>query len=163
MTTLVSLDELIDALEMQSESQFAFLDQETGEAFLISEDSLSLAEAETDELDSLQDWEREEAELARNIQGSDRYLALPSQFDVNEWNIMADFCDQIERNDTRARFLGSIRGSHAFRRFKDQLTHSGLWDEWHRFRRQAFGEIMREWCEENGVTLAVPQRQPLRR
>src|ERR1700683_870921 len=105
MTTLVSLDELIDALEMQSESQFAFLDRETGEALLISEESLSLGEAETDELESLQDWQKEEAELARNIQGSDRYLELPSQFEVNEWNIMADFCDQIEQNDTRATFL----------------------------------------------------------
>jgi hypothetical protein len=41
MTTLVSLDELIDALEMQSESQLAFLDRETGEALLISEETLS--------------------------------------------------------------------------------------------------------------------------
>lgn len=163
MTTLVSLDELIDALEEQSESQLAFLDRETGEALLISEESLSLGEAETDELDSLQDWEREEAELARNIQGSDRYLALPSQFEVNEWNIMDDFCHQVEQKDTRERLLGSIHGSHAFRRFKDRLTDFGLWEEWHRFRRQAFGEIMREWCEENGVTLAVPQKQSLRR
>lgn len=163
MTTLVSLDELIDALEMQSESQFAFLDRETGEALLISEEMLSLGDAETDELDSLQDWQKEEAELARRIQGSDRYLELPSQFEVNEWNIMADFCDQIEQNDMRATFLRSIRGSHVFRRFKDQLTNFGLWDEWHRFRRHAFGEIMREWCEENGITLADPQNQPLRR
>jgi Uncharacterised protein family (UPF0158) len=163
MTTLVSLDELIDALEAQSETLFAFLDRETGETVVISEETLSLGEAETDALDSLQDWQKEEAELARNIQGSDRYLELPSQFEVNEWNIMADFCDQIERNDTRATFLRSIRGSHVFRRFKDQLTNFGLWDEWHRFRRHAFGEIMREWCEENGITLAAPQNQPLRR
>ena len=163
MTTLDSLDELIDALEAQSETLFAFLDRETGETVVISEESLSLAEAETDELDFLQDWQKEEAELARNIQGSDRYLGLPSQFEVNEWNIMAEFCDQIQQNETRARFLRSIRGSHAFRRFKDQLTHSGLWDEWHKFRRQAFGEIMREWCEENGITLAAPQKQSLRR
>jgi hypothetical protein len=163
MTTLVSLDELIDALEAQSETLFAFLDRETGETVVISEETLSLGEEETDALDSLQDWQREEAELARRIQGSDRYLALPSQFDVNEWNIMADFCDQLEQNEARAKFLGSIRGGHAFRRFKDQLTHFGLRDEWHVFRRQAFGEIMREWCEENGITLAVPQKQPLRR
>jgi len=163
MTASVSLDELIDALEGQSETIFAFLDRETGEALLISGETLSLGEAETDALDSLQDWQREEAELARRIQGSDRYLELPSQIEVNEWNIMADFCDQIEQNDTRATFLRSIRGSHVFRRFKDQLTNFGLWDEWHRFRRQAFGDIMREWCEENGITLAVPQKQSLRR
>jgi hypothetical protein len=32
-------------------------------------------------------------------------------------------------------------------------------EEWNSFRRQAFGEIMREWCEENGIRLAVKEKQ----
>jgi hypothetical protein len=59
----------------------------------------------------------------------------------------------------RARFLDSIRGSGAFGRFKQQLGHFGLWDEWNRFRRKAFGEFMREWCEENGIILDASKEQ----
>src|SRR5580698_2121707 len=102
MTILVSIDELIDALEEESESQFGFLDRETGEIHVVSEDALSLSEPESEsEADSipLPDWQKEEVELARRIQSSDRYLALPGRWEVNEWNIMSEFCDQIERDD----------------------------------------------------------------
>jgi hypothetical protein len=163
MTISVSLDELINALEEESESEFGFLDSETGEIHFVSEEALSLSEpeseSETDSVFPLADWQKDEVELARRIQSSDRYLALPGRLEVNEWNIMSEFCDQIKRDDVRAKFADSIRGRGAFRRFKDQLAHFDLWDQWNEFRRSAFGEIMREWCEEKGIILTVSQKQ----
>ena len=159
MTTSVSLDKLIDALEEGSESAFGFLDRESGEIYFVSDEALSLSESEEDAPYKLADWQKEELELARRVQSSDRYLALPGPRDVHEWNIMAAFSEQIKRDDVRARFVDSIRGSGAFRRFKQQLAHFGLWDEWNRFRRKAFGEFMREWCEENGIILATSKEQ----
>jgi hypothetical protein len=159
MATSVSLDELIDALEGQSDSLFPYLDRETGEVLLISEESLSLAEAEPEEIELLPDWRKEEAELAVRIETTDRYLALPGRFEVNEWNIMHEFCHEVRRDNIRARLLAAIQGSHPFRRFKDQIRDHNLWEEWNRFRRQAFGEILREWCEENGISIIVRQKQ----
>jgi hypothetical protein len=159
MTPPIPLDELIDALEEQSDSVFPFLDRETGEVLLVSDEMLSFSEAEPEEIDLLPEWQKEEAELAVRIQSTDRYLALPSRFDVHEWSIMNEFCQQIKRDNIRARLLGVIQGNHAFRRFKDQITNFDLWEEWNSFRRQAFGEIMREWCEENGIRLAVKEKQ----
>ena len=160
MPTSAVLDDLIDALEMQSDSLFVFLDRETGEVEEISEEFLSLAEAEPDEIDLLPDWQKEVAELAVRIQSTDRYLELPSRFDVNEWNIMNDFCHEQKRQDIRETLLGAIHGGHAFRRFKDQIANHNLWDEWNLYRRQAFAEILRAWCEENDITLTVrPERQ----
>jgi hypothetical protein len=159
MATSASLDELIDALEEQSDALFPYLDRETGEVLLISEESLSLAEAEPEEIELLPDWQKEEAELAVRIETTDQHLALPDRFDVNEWNIMNEFCHEVERDSIRATLLAAIQGSHPFRRFKDQIANHGLWEEWNRFRRQAFGEIMREWCEENGISIVVRQKQ----
>jgi hypothetical protein len=157
--TSVSLDKLIDGLEEGSDSTFGFLDRESGEVYLISDEALSLSESEEDAPDTLPDWQKEEFELAQRVQSSDRYLALPSPRDVDEWNIMAEFSNQIKRDDIRVKFADSIRGSGAFRRFKQQIAHFGLWDEWNSFRHQAFGEFMREWCEENGITLAPSKEQ----
>jgi hypothetical protein len=162
MTTSAVLDDLIDALEEQSDSLFPYLDRETGEVFLISEESLSLSEAEPEEIDSLPDWQKEEAELAVLIETTDRYLQLPDRFDVNEWNLMNEFCHEVKRDDIRGNLLRAIQGSHAFRRFKDQIANHNLWEEWNQFRRQAFGEIVRDWCEENGITLTVRQEQSAR-
>jgi hypothetical protein len=162
MATSVSLDELIDALEAQSDSLFPYLDRETGEVLLMSEESLSLSEAEPDEIELLPDWQKEEAELAVLIETTDQYLALPGRFEVNEWNIMNEFCHQVKRDNIRAALLRAIQGGHPFRRFKEQTGNHNLWEEWNRFRRQAFGEIMREWCEENGISIAVRQKQSAR-
>lgn len=158
MTTSGVLDDLIDALEAQSDSVFPFLDRETGEVVLISDESLSLAEAEPEEIDLLPDWQKEEFELAVLIETTDRYLRLPTQFDVHEWNIMADFCHQLRRDDIRERLLGAIHGDHAFRRFKDQIATHNLWKEWNGFRRQALAEIVRDWCAEEGIVLTVRQQ-----
>jgi hypothetical protein len=159
MPTSAVLEDLIDALEEQSDSLFPYLHRETGEVQLITDDSLSLADAEPEEIDLLPDWQKEDAELAVRIETSDQYLRLPDRFHMNEWNIMNEFCHEVKQEDIRSTLLQAIQGSHAFRRFKDQIANHNLWDEWSRFRRQAFGEILREWCEENGISIAVRQKQ----
>ncbi len=110
----------------------------------------------------LPDWQKEEAELAVLIETTDQYLALPDRLEVNEWNIMQEFCLEVKQDHIRAALLGAIRGAHPFRRFKEQIGNHNLWEEWNRFRRQAFGEILREWCEENGISIAVRQKQSAR-
>jgi Uncharacterised protein family (UPF0158) len=162
MPTSAVLEDLIDALEEQSDSLLPYLDRETGEVQLITDESLLLADAEPEEIDLLPDWQKEEAELAVRIETSDQYLRLPDRFDVNEWNIMNEFCHEVKREEIRATLLRAIQGSHAFRRFKDQIANHNLWNEWNRFRRQAFGEILRDWCEENGIMLTVRQEQSSR-
>src|SRR5579859_3581653 len=159
MPTTAILEDLIDALEEQSDSLLAYLDRDTGEVILISEESLSLAEEEPEEIASLPDWQKEEVELAVQIQSTDRYLALPDQFDVNEWEIMREFSEEAKPDDIRAALLRVIRGDHAFRRFKDQIATHNMWDPWNRFRRHAFEEIVRDWCEENAINLTVRQKQ----
>jgi hypothetical protein len=159
MTTSAVLDDLIDALEEQSDSSFPYLDRETGEVLLISDESLSLAEAEPKAIELLPDWQKEEAALAVLIETTDRYLALPDRFEVNEWNIMNDFCHEVKTDNVRASLLAAIQGSHPFRRFKEQIGNYNLWEQWNRFRRHAFGEIMRDWCEENGIRFSVRQKQ----
>jgi hypothetical protein len=162
MPTSAVLEDLIDALEEQSDSSFPYLDRETGVVQLITDESLLLADAEPEEIDLLPDWQKEEAELAVRIETSDQYLRLPDRFQVNEWNIMNEFCHEMKREDVRATLLQAIQGSHAFRRFKDQIATHNLWDEWNRFRRRAFGEVLREWCEENGIILTARPEQSTR-
>ena len=159
MSTSAVLENLIDALEEQSDSLFAFLDRHTGEVFLISEESLALTEADPETIAMLPDWQKEEALRAVLIETTDRYLALPDRFDVNEWNIMNEFSHEVKRDDIRAALLKAVQGNHPFRRFKDQIANNNLWDDWNHFRFHAFGEIIRDWSEENGVILTRRQEQ----
>ena len=157
MNTPVPIDRLIDALEAQSDSHSSYLDRQTGEVYTISEDAISLSEGETDSVHLIAAWQEDEVELARRIQSSDRCLALPDQWEVNEWDIMADFSKLIKKDDIRIGLLKAIHGSHAFRRFKDQIVHFGVREDWFAFRRQAFEEILMTWCEENGIEIKASQ------
>jgi hypothetical protein len=153
------LEDLIDALDEQTDTLFAFLDRHTGDVFLISEESLALTEADPETIAMLPDWQKEEAMRAVLIETTDRYLALPDRFDVNEWNIMNEFSHEVKRENIRTALLRAVQGNHPFGRFKDQIANHNLWDDWNRFRSHAFGEILRDWAEENGVILSPRQEQ----
>src|ERR1700733_1836046 len=114
MPTSAVLEDLIDALEQQSDTIFAFLDRQTGEVFLISEESLALTEADPETLAMLPDWQKEEAMRAVMIETTDRYLALPDLFDVNEWNIMNEFSHEVKRENLRTALLRAVQGNHPF-------------------------------------------------
>jgi hypothetical protein len=62
-------------------------------------------------------------------------------------------------HDVCCRLLGVIHGNHAFRRFKDQIATHNLWKKWDGFRREALAEIVRDWCEEEGIVLTARQKQ----
>jgi hypothetical protein len=154
MTTTVKLKDLIDALEEQSDSMLPFLDRDTGEAFVISEERLANSEDLGEvELEAMQDWEREEARVAHAIATTDRYLALPDRFEVDEWNIMREFSEGVQNDEARAVLLGVTRGSHAFRRFKNEIANRNLSSSWFAYRSKAFEEVVRAWCEEHGIEI----------
>jgi hypothetical protein len=159
MPTSAVLDDLIDALEEQSDSLFSFLDSQTGEVFLISEESLALTEADPETIAMLPDWQKEEAVRAVLIETTDRYLSLPDRFDINERDIMNEFAHEVKQDDIRTALLRAVQDNHPFRRFKEQIANRNLWDDWNRFRRHAFSEIIRDWSEENGIVLTVRQPQ----
>lgn len=127
------------------------LNRETGEVHVLSNEALRIAEGETDVSDVRHDCEEEEIELAQLILDGDRYLALPSSYDVHEWRIMDAFCHSIGDEGTRTEFLGSIRRRGAFRYFKDLLLRRGLWDSWFAFRGETLKKIAIEWCEEHEI------------
>lgn len=81
----------------------------------------------------------------------DCFIALPSQHELGEYDIMNDFTDTV--TDPRANELLNValEGKGAFRRFKDTLQRVGLADEWYEFKRKAYIEIARDWCEENNI------------
>lgn len=87
-----------------------------------------------------------------------RYARLPGEREVNSWEIMREFCEQVEPAKRRDRLLAAIHGRGAFRYFKDLATEFGIIDEWYAFRDEALREIARDWCEENGIAYTDQRR-----
>ncbi|HUI41824.1 MAG TPA: hypothetical protein VL523_07635, partial [Terriglobia bacterium] len=92
MAVKVKLADIVDVLEQATGEARFYLDRETGQIHLLTDEMFQLAEDQDTVLEELPEWEREPVKLARLIGEREggakgRYLALPSQFDIHEWAI----------------------------------------------------------------------------
>lgn len=122
----VKLDEIIDALEWVNADTQAFLNTETGETVMW----MDYGDNDIDE-EELED---------------EKYIRLPDQFEINEYHMMESFA-----YDRDERLVNAIKGSGAFRRFKDMAEEIGLIDDWYEFRDNCYRERAEEWCESHGI------------
>src|ERR1700677_3884593 len=143
MAAIVNLQDIVDHISMISDLTKSFVDRETGEVFSVDSEGLGIAEeGEEEDVDEkalaiVKDW--------------DRYEELPGKREVNDWEIMEEFCESVQSPKRRDRLLRAISGSGAVRYFRDLVEEFGILKEWHAFREDALRDIAREWCEENEI------------
>lgn len=147
MGVVVSLRDIVDAIESQSNEGAAYLNPETGEIVQVSDEDRALVEEGVADEDLLE-WQREAMPKIREALESGKFLALPDRFEVHEWSIMERFShDQNER--ARKVLLSAIHGSGAFRHFRGAVERLGLLDAWYRYRGEAIEQIARDWLDEH--------------
>jgi hypothetical protein len=168
MTVAVSLRDLIDELQMLPNEGTAYLNKVTGKVITLTEDIVAMAEIDAeidnemeDELDDATgnilietpDLETEYYQEVKRVLAFDPdYLKLPGRFEIHEYEIMERFCLSIPDGKMSDVLLGNIRGSGAFRRFKDAIYNYGIENDWFKYRDEAYKEIAIAWLESNGIS-----------
>ncbi|MBN2403327.1 MAG: hypothetical protein JXN64_13145, partial [Spirochaetes bacterium] len=122
----------------------------TGELITLSDEILRAAEDELD-VEGYTGWEQDLIEKAKEVLQSKNFLSLPNKYDIHEYSIMEDFCYSIENEEIQDKLLNKIRGSGAFRRFKDAVHELKIEDSWYNFRYEKLKQIAIEWLEENNI------------
>jgi hypothetical protein len=151
MAATVSLREVIEAISFQPEGAAAYLDPDSGEIVEVSEEELQLAEEGEEAAADAPEWQQEAIEKAREILESDRFLRLPTQFDIHEWAIMERFADGWAIARQREALLEAIHGHGAFRRFKDTIRRLDIEEDWYRFRDAAVAAVAKKWLGSHGI------------
>jgi hypothetical protein len=146
----VKLNDVIEALEAAAEECAHYLDRRTGEIVMITDEEMEAAE-EDELISEYPDWQREAILKAREILKSENFVALPDQFDIHEYKIMEDFCLAFEDRRVGEELHRLIKGSGAFRRFKDAIYSMGVDKAWYEFRRAEIEKIAIEWLEEQQI------------
>ncbi len=90
MTAEVSLEEIVAAMDLPNQEWVSYLDPETGEIVTVTDEDRRLVEEAVD-AEELPDWQREMLPKAREALESERFLQLPTPFDIHEWAIMERF------------------------------------------------------------------------
>ncbi len=143
MAGVVNLQNIVDELSMMFEENRSFVDRETGEVVMVTRDDLREVEEPGPHDDD------ETAVLI--LEHPERFEELPDKWEVNDWEIMREFCEAVESAERRRRLLSAIRGNGAFGRFKTLAAAYGMLEEWYAFRDNALWELARDWCEENEI------------
>ena len=134
----VKLETLAQTLEATTDGWQQFLNKETG--------AIVNLRTEGDEA-----WCDEDEELSDEIEAGDLYVCLPDQYDINEYKIMERFSLSLDHEEHRRRLLNVLKGRKPFRRFKDTINDLGIAGSYFDFRLEAFREIVRRWCVNNGI------------
>jgi hypothetical protein len=146
----VKLDDVIDALEEAAEECAHYLDKRTSEIVMVTNEEMEAAE-EDELISEYPEWQREAILKAREILTSDQFVPLPDQFDIHEYKIMEDFCMVFEDRRVGEDLRRLIKGSGAFRRFKNAIYSVGADKAWYEFRRAEIEKIGIQWLEEQQI------------
>ncbi len=158
MAVIVSLRDLVDELQTLSDESHVYLNKVTGKVISITDDDFAMvrnAEEDDGEItDNSSEYSDLETEFFQDVKNvlllDDDYLKLPSKFDIDEYEIMERFCLSISDEKISDILLSKIRGSGAFRRFKDTIYRYGIEKDWFKFRDEAYKEIAIAWLERKG-------------
>jgi hypothetical protein len=149
MPAIVSLQDIVNAMDLPNQEWESFLDPDSGEIITVTDDDRSALE--DPEPDLLPDWQRDLLPSIRRAVESDSFLRLPTSFDVHEWSIMERFCHTVDDAAAQAELLVSIHGSGAFRVFRRTVDRFDLREQWYAFRQARLEQIARDWLEANRV------------
>ena len=150
----VSIKAIVDELEFQSPEVSSYLNTKTGAIeMLIGDDERRAMEVLEGGLAP------EESDLPPEIitlveaihDGSDDIIQLPDSFDIHEYSLIEDFCFRIEDPEIKEIMLDVIRGTGAFRRFRDNAERFDLMEDWYAYRTSRLTELAKDWCDDNDI------------
>src|SRR2546428_10912968 len=153
MGVVVSLKDVVDAMDLPNSDWTSYLNPKTGEIVTVTDEDRQLVEDEDLDEANLPEWQRESLPRVRAALESDDFLALPDKFEIHEWAIMERFAISQEREARRDALLDALHGAGAFRRFRSAGRRPRLEAEWVRVRQSAFEGIGRGRVAAHGISV----------
>lgn len=151
MGNKAKLKDILEEMEFQIEGHLSFINTKTGEVISVSQDDLRDAEDDKP-IDNLHEWQLENLEIANDIiENYKDYKELPTKYEINEYEMMEDFCLAINDERIQSNLLNTIKGKGAFRRFKDKVIELEIERDWYNFREKRYRQLAVEWCQINEV------------
>ena len=147
----VSLKSVVYEIDVLGEEWTAYISKKTGELVTVTEDEANIVDAGGEDDEFIPDWQRETLPKVREVLESDDFVALPDKFEIHEYSIMERFCLSLSDEGLQDELLYAIRGSGAFRRFKDAIYRKEIQDDWYRFRDESIKDIAIDFLESEGI------------
>lgn len=167
----IDLSELASAFSSHFDELTNYLDLETGELVVVTDDTRGKLEALYEEMivaegedapaladlvaaENWPDWQKQMVLQADAVERGygDRFIAVPEQDSHEGYRDMEDFIATVRNPHIRELLEVAITGRGAFRRFKDVLYgYPHEEKRWFAFRDERMLERVREWLAEHDI------------
>lgn len=142
----VKLLKIIEALEMIDQENNAYLNKETYEIVIVSDEDFRLAEEETD--DDISSWQLKSIELAKQVMYGNTYISLPTKYDIHDYKIMEKFCYSLS-DELSDICLYEIKRRKDFANFRNFTHKYNLTNRFYAFKSEQYKDIAINWLENN--------------
>ena len=133
--------ELLMAMDSGDGMDRWYLDRQTGEVILRSEDDDLDFEEDEDPEEEYEDEDEIRARL-----DEDRYLSIPSLGSHEGFRIMEDFADSVDDARIREELFDALDRRRPFRSFKDALLgHPEVREQWFKYHEGRLREEALSW------------------
>lgn len=165
----IDLDELALAFDSSFGETYHYLDRETGEVILVTDDSrfqleevwdqvgedadLDAVLAAIEKLD-IPDWDKEFMRDAALVEAGfgTRYVAVPTLDSHEGYQDMEAFIETVADDHLAELLAVAIQGRGAFRRFKDVLLgYPEERERWFRFKDDLVRQRVLKWLDSEGI------------
>ena len=150
MNIQVNLKDIIEEMEVQFEESLSLFNLKTGEIFLVTSEELRLLKTKNHLIIYL-NGNKNRMIAIDVVENFENYIELPTKYEVNEYEIMENFCLTVRDQQKQESLLRVIKGKGAFRRFKDKIIDFEIEDQWYTYRDESIKQIAIEWCHENKI------------
>ncbi len=147
----VTLQTVVDEMDVFGDEMTAYINKKTGELFTVGGEEAGYIEDGDENERFIPDWQREMLPKIREVLESDDFIPLPDKYEIHEYSIMERFCLYIEDDDLQEELMTAISGRGAFRCFKDTIRRRGIQDDWYSYRDEALKRIAAEFLEMEGI------------
>ena len=148
---LVSLQAVVDEMDVFGDEMTAYINKKTGELFTVGDEEARYIEDGDEDDKFIPDWQKKILPKVREVLESGDFMPLPDKFKIHEYSIMERFCFSIENDGLQEELLNAIHGGGAFRRFKDIIRRREIQDGWYRYRNEALKRIAADFLEVEGI------------
>ena len=131
----VTIEDILDAMEMVDQYSEFFLNETTGEIIMVSETSMS----------------REEIDAIYDRLDDDGYFKLPTQYDIDDYNIPEDFVNNLPHSEAKDFLENAIASQDSFEQFQQGIESYDLVDDWYQFHDRTYRRIAENWCIDNEI------------
>jgi hypothetical protein len=130
-----------------------YLDRDTGEVIVLSEEATEYAEEEKLR-DDLPEWMQDEVKVAKDIlyNNPDRYINIPEKPSYESYHMMVEYTEGIMDELLKEKLKIALAGKGAFRRFKLVLDdYPDYQQKWFQYKEQRLKAEAIDWLKSIGI------------